>query len=69
MSKRVFVEHLPDLIKPDEYEDDPLGRRVRIRIRASGGGLEILCDGQRPKALDDLLEGLSPDVIEQVLCG
>ena len=69
MSKTKFVTHLPDLIHPADYSKDPESKRVRLRIRISDGGVEILGDAQRPQALEELLEGLSPEEIEKVLCG
>ena len=64
-----FVEHLPDLIAPEEYESDPAGRRVRLRIRATPEGVEVLGDAMRPRELEKLLEGLEPEAIQQMLCG
>ena len=69
MSQRHFVDHLPDLIDPDDYPDDPNGRRIRLRIRLTDQGIEILGDAVRPDELDRLLETLDPEVIEQMLCG
>jgi hypothetical protein len=69
MPRFQFVPHLPDLISPEDYASDPDGTRVRLRIRATPDGLEILGDAQRVKTLEDLLEALGPAVIEQMLCG
>jgi hypothetical protein len=69
VTERKFVEHLPDLITPDEYEADPEGRTIKIRIRPTADGVEVLGDAVRPKALEDLLLALSPEAIEQMLCG
>ncbi|MFO1433384.1 MAG: radical SAM-modified peptide, FtsH ternary system-associated [Candidatus Competibacteraceae bacterium] len=64
-----FVPHLPDLIQPEDYPGDPMGRRLRFRIRATEEGVELLGDAVRPEALEKLLESLEADVIEQMLCG
>jgi hypothetical protein len=64
-----FVDHLPDLIQPEDYPDHPDGRLVRIRISISDGGVEILGDAFRPEALEEILRRLCPDEIEQMLCG
>lgn len=69
MSDRRFVEHLPDLIAPEEYAGDPAGRRVRVRIRVTAEGVEVLGDAVRPDELERLLQGLDPEVLEQMLCG
>ncbi|MCG8419471.1 MAG: hypothetical protein MJE77_16190 [Proteobacteria bacterium] len=69
MSKREFVDTLPDLITSNDYSDDPGGRRIRLRIRVTDQGLEVLGDTARPDELDRLLEQLDPEIIEQMLCG
>jgi hypothetical protein len=69
MTKRTFVESLPDLITPEEYADDPDGRRVKLRIRVTEHGVELLGDAVRPKELEELLLALDPAVLEQMLCG
>jgi FtsH ternary system-associated peptide len=67
--ERRFVEHLPDLITPDEYGGDPAGRRVRVRIRITAEGVEVIGDAVRPDELERLLGALDPAVLEQMLCG
>jgi len=69
MTNRIFVENLEDLITPEEYADDPQGRRVKLRIRATDNGVEVLGDAVRPKDLEELLLALDPAVLEQMLCG
>jgi hypothetical protein len=69
MVKRVFVEHLPDLILPEEYQDDLEGRNLRLQIRYSAKGVEILGDAAQVKELESLLQQLDPEIIEQMLCG
>ena len=67
--QRRFVEDLPDLIAPEDYAADPAGRRVRLRIRASSEGVEVLGDAMRVQELERLLAELDPTEIEQMLCG
>lgn len=69
MSERRFVPDLPDLIQPEEYPQDPGGRRVRLRIRHTRDGIEILGDAVRARELESLLERLGPEAIERMLCG
>jgi hypothetical protein len=69
MTKHVFVPHLPDLIDPQEYADDPEGKTVRVRIRMTEDGVEILGDGTRAESVESLLEALAAEVVEQMLCG
>ncbi|MSQ48628.1 MAG: hypothetical protein EXR78_09660 [Deltaproteobacteria bacterium] len=69
MTQFRFVEHIPDLIHPEEYPSDPQGRRVRLRIRHTDQGIEIIGDAIRPDELENLLTRLDVDTIEQMLCG
>ncbi|MET9077836.1 MULTISPECIES: radical SAM-modified peptide, FtsH ternary system-associated [Streptomyces] len=69
MTEYRMVEHIPDLIQPEEYEEHPEGRLVRISIRVDGDGVQVLGDAFRPEVLEQLLERLGPDAIEQMLCG
>lgn len=69
MTERRYVADLPDLIQPEDYAADLAGRLVRLRIRVTEDGVEVLGDAVRPLELEALLEGLDPSVIEQMLCG
>ncbi len=69
MAEYRFVNRLPDLIQPEEYSADPRGRRMRLRLKVTDEGVEVLGDAMRPVELERLLESLSPKVIEQMLCG
>ncbi|WP_058554399.1 radical SAM-modified peptide, FtsH ternary system-associated [Thiohalocapsa sp. ML1] len=69
MTARRFVADLPDLIQPEDYAADPRGRRLRLRIRASADGVEVLGDAMQVQELERLLAELSPEEIEQMLCG
>jgi hypothetical protein len=64
-----FVADLPDLIRGDEYVSDPAGERVRLRVRATPEGVEILGDAARADRLEALLRELDVGEIEQMLCG
>jgi hypothetical protein len=64
-----FVAHLPDLISPEEYAEQPDGGLIRIRISVGDDGVELLGDSIRPELIERMLESLGPDVIEQMLCG
>jgi hypothetical protein len=64
-----YVEDLPDLIHPEEYADHPDGRLVRLRISITEDGVQILGDAFRPEVLQEILAGLGPEEIEQMLCG
>jgi hypothetical protein len=64
-----FVASLPDLIEPGEYARYPAGGLVRLRVTATGAGVEVLGDGMRPAELDALLAALGGGPVEQMLCG
>ena len=69
MTEYRFVEHLPDLIDPEEYAGNPTGGLVRISISVGPNGVEVLGDAIRPEVLERILASVEPDVIEQMLCG
>jgi hypothetical protein len=69
VAKYNFVESLPDLIQPEEYEAHPDGRLIRVRISVTSDGVEILGDAFRPEILEEILRGLGGDEIDQMLCG
>jgi hypothetical protein len=64
-----FVDSIPDLITPEDYASDPEGRRVRLRVRSSAAGVEILGDAQRPALIEEVLSELEGAVVELMLCG
>ena len=69
MSDTRFVQHLPDLIQPEEYEGDPEGRLMRLKIETTEEGVVILGDAMRAIPLEQLLRKLGAETIEQMLCG
>jgi hypothetical protein len=69
MNANKFVDNLPDLISPEDYADDPDGTRVRLKIRVTADGIEVLGDAMRPIALEKILAALSSECVEQMLCG
>lgn len=64
-----FVGHLPDLMSWEDYETADRQKRVRLRLTITGDGVEVLGDSPYPEVLDELLTGLGPRAIEQMLCG
>ena len=69
MTQTRFVAQLPDLLNPEDYESDPAGRRVRLRLRVTPQGLEIIGDAVRAAEIEALLQQLEPAEIERPLCG
>jgi hypothetical protein len=65
----VFVPHLADLITPEEYDAHPDGRLVRLEIKVTEEGVQILGDAFRPAALEQLFTALGAGPIEEMLCG
>lgn len=64
-----FVDDLPDLIDAEEYATYPEGKLVRFRITVTDQGVEIVGDGFRPVAVEQILAALGGGPIEQMLCG
>ena len=64
-----FVRHIPDLIHPEDYAADPEGRQVRIRIRITPDGIEVIGDAVRSEQLERMLEQMGAGEIEEMLCG
>ena len=65
----VYVDHLPDLITPDDYEVCHERKTVRIRLSVTEEGLEILGDSPYPQLLEELLAALGLEAVEMMLCG
>ena len=63
-----FVSHLPNLIPPEEYGAHDR-KKIRVRIRATEEGLEILGDSMYPALLEKLLADAGARRIQSVLCG
>ncbi len=60
---------MPDRLNADDHEGDPVGRRVRVRLRVTPQGLEIIGDAVRAAEIEALLQQLEPAMIERMLCG
>ena len=67
--KPKFVNHLPDLITEADYQDDPAKQKVRVQVRTTPDGVEILGDSMYAHLIEALLSDLEPDEIERMLCG
>lgn len=67
--RAAFLEHLPDLIDSREYAADPEGRKVRVRVRVTEAGVEVLGDAVQPAELEALLAALGAECVEQMPCG
>ncbi len=64
-----FVDHIPDLIHPEDYATDPQGRQIRLRILITPDGIEIVGDAVRSEWLERLLCELGAMEIDEMLCG
>lgn len=67
--KTKFVEHLPDLITEDDYRDPADQKKIRLQIKATAHGVEILGDSMYAHKLEDLLAEMGAEEIEKMLCG
>jgi hypothetical protein len=67
--KHVFVNHLPDLMRSEDYQAPQESPKVRIRIGASEQGLEILGDSLDAPLVEALLAHLGATSVDRTLCG
>lgn len=64
-----YVDHLPDLMTWDDYAVTHERKLVRIQLKVTDQGLEILGDSPYPHMLEALLAELDPETIQMMLCG
>jgi hypothetical protein len=64
-----YVDHIPDLMTWDDYEVSHRRKLIRLRLRVTEEGLEIVGDSPYPCQLEELMAALGPEVIEMMLCG
>lgn len=64
-----FVDHLPDLMMPEDYQHSPDKKKVRIRITFTDMGIEIIGDSRHVPVLEELLSKVGAEEIEMMLCG
>ncbi len=65
----IFVASLPDLMTKEDYVAPGRNKKIRIRIKSTEEGLEILGDSRHPLELEKLLAEMGADEIERMLCG
>jgi hypothetical protein len=64
-----YVPKIPDLIDAAEYDDHPEGNLVRLQIRVTDDGVEVISDALRPELAEQVLQALGAKEIDQMLCG
>lgn len=64
-----FVDHLPDLINPEDYCRENNRKKIRVQIKITDQGIEIVADSPYPFLLDKILAQLEVPEIEKMLCG
>ena len=64
-----FVDHLPDLITEEDYQDAPKKKKIRIQISLTGDGVEILGDTMHAPVLEALLGETGAKEIQKMPCG
>lgn len=64
-----FTDSLPNLITPADYRQDDHGCKIRIRIRQTEEGIEIIGDSRHIAELETLLAATGIKEMERVLCG
>jgi len=63
-----FVDHLPDLITEEDYKDSPERKKIRVQIRMTEEGVEILGDTMHAPALEALLTQSGSVEIQKMPC-
>lgn len=69
LPKILFTDSLPNLITPDDYRQEDSGCKVRVRIRQTDEGIEIIGDSRHIVELETLLAATGIREMERVLCG
>lgn len=64
-----FTDSLPNLITPDDYRQEDNGCKIRVRIRQTEEGIEIIGDSRHIAELETLLAATGIKEMERVLCG
>ena len=64
-----FTDSLPNLITPADYHQDDHGCKIRVQIRQTEEGVEIIGDSRHIVKLESLLAAAGIRVVERVLCG
>jgi hypothetical protein len=64
-----FTDSLPNLITPDDYRQEDHGCKIRVQIRQTEEGVEIIGDSRHIVKLESLLAATGIKEMERVLCG
>jgi hypothetical protein len=64
-----FTDSLPNLITPDDYRQENHGCKIRVQIRQTEEGVEIIGDSRHIVELESLLAAAGIREMERVLCG
>jgi len=68
MTPKKIVARLADLMTPADYRDET-AKKIRLRIRLTPDGVEILGDAMYVAELEALLDTLNATEMERTLCG
>jgi hypothetical protein len=68
-TKIKYVPHIPDLMEWEDYETVDEKKVVRVQLRVTDEGVEIIGDSPYPHLLEELLAGIDPKELEMMLCG
>lgn len=64
-----YVAYLPDLITEEDYKAPPNEQKVRVQIKVTEDGIQILGDSIYASLLENILTDLGSEKIERMLCG
>jgi hypothetical protein len=64
-----FVQDLPGLLTAEDYRQESIPKKIRLRIKTTEQGIDILGDSMYPEELETLLRQLDAREIQMILCG
>ena len=64
-----FVTHLPDLMMESDYQDAPDKKKIRVQIRLTESGIEVLGDTMHAPILEALWRETGAKEIQKMPCG
>lgn len=65
----VFIDRIDDLMRPEDYREASGRKKIRIRIKNTADGLELVGDSLYPGELEKLLADTATQPLKKVLCG
>jgi len=64
-----YVQDLPDLLTAEDYRQESSPKKIRLRIKTTEQGIDILGDSMYPEELEIMFRQLDAREIRMILCG